>query len=108
MLTFMLFMLDMTQKHFFAHLGTKKTFFRKMSNSAKKCKRRNPVRFIHIHSVAKYQKTRREDPFESSNNIAQRRKKSKSFSLDQFCRLRLKSKKERGPFALRLHRPDLA
>ena len=37
-------------------------FFRKMSHSAKKCKRGDPFGFINIHSVAKYEKTRRGDP----------------------------------------------
>ena len=32
----------------------------KMSHSAEKCKRGDPLGFINIHSVAKYQKTRRE------------------------------------------------
>ena len=61
--------------------------------------------FINIYSVAKYQKTRKGDSFETLKSfrkkVAQRRKKSKGgpFSLLRFCSLRLKSKKmKRGPF----------
>ena len=36
-----------------------------MSHSAKKCKRGDPLDFINIYSVAKYQKTRKGDSFET-------------------------------------------
>ena len=55
-----------------------------MSHSAEKCKRGDPLGFININSVAKYQKTRR-DPFETLKNfskkVAQCRKKSKGGTL---------------------------
>ena len=44
-----------------------------MSHSAKKCKRGDPLGFINIYSVAKYQKTRKGDSFETLKNF---RKKS--------------------------------
>ena len=40
-------------------------FFQKTSYSAKKCKRGDPLGFITIISVAKYQKTRKGDSFET-------------------------------------------
>ena len=40
-------------------------FFQKMSHSAEKCKRGDPLGFINIYSVAKYQKTRKGDSFET-------------------------------------------
>ena len=50
-----------------------------MSHSAEKCKRGDTLGFINIHSVAKYQKTRKEDSFETLKNfrkkVAQCRKK---------------------------------
>ena len=36
-------------------------FFHKMSHSAEKCKRGDPLGFINIYSVAKYQETRKGD-----------------------------------------------
>ena len=36
-----------------------------MSHSAEKCKRGDPLGFINIYSVAKYQKTRKGDSFET-------------------------------------------
>ena len=79
-----------------------------MSHSAEKCKRGDPLGLINIYSVAKHQKTRKGDSFETlkkfSKKVAQCRKKSKGgpFSLVRFCRLRLKSKKREreDPFAL--------
>ena len=82
-------------------------FFQKMSHSAEKCKR-GYFWFIYIYSVAKYQKTRKGDSFETLKNF---RKKSRTvpkkidsegpFSVVRFCRLRKKSKKwKRDPFAL--------
>ena len=50
-------------------------FFQKMSHSAEKCKRGDPLGFINIYSVAKYQKTRKGDSFETIKNF---RKKSLS------------------------------
>ena len=44
-----------------------------MSRSAEKCKRVDPLSFINIYSVAKYQNTRKGDSFETSKNF---RKKS--------------------------------
>ena len=44
-------------------------FFQKMSHSAKKCKRRETLDFINIYSVAKYQKTRKGDSFETLKNF---------------------------------------
>ena len=38
-------------------------FFQKLSHSAKKCKWGDPLGFINIYSVAKYQKTRKGDSF---------------------------------------------
>ena len=56
-------------------------FFQKMSHSAEKCERGDPLGFINIYSVAKYQKTRKGDSFETlknfRKNVAQCRKKSK-------------------------------
>ena len=44
-------------------------FFQKMSHSAEKCKRGNPLGFINIYFVAKYQKTRKGDSFETLKNL---------------------------------------
>ena len=57
------------QKTFFK----KNLKFQKMSHSAKKCKRWDPLGFINIYSVAKYQKTRKGDSFETLKDF---RKKS--------------------------------
>ena len=50
-----------------------------MSHIAEKCKRGDPLGFINIYSVAKYQKTRKGDSFETSKKfrkkVAQCRKK---------------------------------
>ena len=40
-----------------------------MSHSAEKCKRGDPLGFINIYSVAKYQKTRKWDSFETLKNF---------------------------------------
>ena len=50
-------------------------FFQKMSHSAEKCKRGDPLGFINIYSVAKYQKNRKGDSFETLKNF---RKKTHS------------------------------
>ena len=56
---------DKTWKPLFPNWEQKKRiFFWKMSHSAKKCERW-PSGFIKIHSVGKYRKPRREDPFET-------------------------------------------
>ena len=56
--------------------------FRKMSHSAKKCKRKDPLGFINIYSVAKYQKNSKGGLFwdikEFSKKVAQYRKKIES------------------------------
>ena len=39
----------------------------KMSHSAEKCKKGDPLGFINTYSVAKYQKTRKGDSFETLN-----------------------------------------
>ena len=44
-------------------------FFQKLSHSAEKCKRVDPLGFINIYSVAKYQKTRKGDSFETLKNF---------------------------------------
>ena len=44
-------------------------FFQKMSHSAEKCKRGDPLGFINIYSVAKYQKTRKGESFETLKNF---------------------------------------
>ena len=65
-----------------------------MSHSAEKWKRGDPLGFITIYFVAKYQKTRKGDSFETLKNfqkkVAHCRKKSKGgpFSLIRFWRLR--------------------
>ena len=40
-----------------------------MSHSAEKCKRGDPLGFINIYSVAKHQKTRKGDSFETLKNF---------------------------------------
>ena len=54
------------QKNFF---GKKLVVFekkiQKKLHSAEKCRRGGPLGFINIHSVAKYEKTRGGDPFET-------------------------------------------
>ena len=54
----------------------KKFFFRKKSHSVEKCKRGDPSGFINIHSVAKYQKTRRGGPFGDIKNFFEKRSHS--------------------------------
>ena len=44
-----------------------------MSHSAEKCKRGDPLGFIDIYSVAKYQKTRKGDSFETLKNFRKSR-----------------------------------
>ena len=67
-------------------------FFQKMSHSAEKCKRGDPLSFIiNIYSVAKYQKTRKGDSFETLKNF---RKKSHNDEKNQ--------KGGRGPFRAKM------
>ena len=40
-----------------------------MSHRAEKCKKEDPLGFINIYSVAKYQKTRNGDSFETLKNF---------------------------------------
>ena len=76
-----------------------------MSHIAEKCKRRDPLGFSNIYSVAKYQKTRKGDSFETLKNfrkrVAQCRKKSNPLVSSGFVGYVKKVKNERGdPFAL--------
>ena len=122
-------MLDMTGKPFFP-TGNKKNlktflkFFFEFFFEKKPRKRRivsknekgDPLGFINILSVAKYQKIRRGDSFETlkifEKKFAQCRKKIEGrgpFGVFRFCRLRKKSKKRKGgPFAVSLHLSNLA
>ena len=66
-------------------------------------KRRDPLGFINIHSVAKYQKLEGGDSFETLKNFrkkishsAEKKLKGGPFGLFRFCRLRKKGKNERG------------
>ena len=65
-----------------------------MSRSAEKCKKGDPFGVINIYSVAKYQKTRKGESFETLKNFRKKphnaKKKSKGgpFNLVRFCRLR--------------------
>ena len=56
-----------------------------MSHSAEKCKRVDPLGFINIYSVAKYQKTQKGDFFETLKNFPKKshnaEKKSKGGTL---------------------------
>ena len=60
-------------------------FFRKMSHSAEKCRRGDPLGFINIHSFAKYEKNSKGDPFETlksfSKKVAYCRKKNRKGGL---------------------------
>ena len=80
-------------------------FFQKMSHSAEKCKRGDPLGFINIYSVAKYQKTRKGDSFETLKNFRKKshnaEKKSNLLVSSGFVGYGKKVKNERGdPFAL--------
>ena len=71
-----------------------------MLHSAEKCKSGDPLGFINIYSVAKYQKTRKGDSFETlkkfrkKSHNAEKKSKGGPFSLVRFCRLRLKKLKK--------------
>ena len=71
------------QKTFFEDFQKKD--FQKMSHSAKKCKRGDPLGFINIYSVAIYRKTRKGDSFETLKNFRKKshnaEKKSKGGTL---------------------------
>ena len=76
-----------------------------MSHSAEKCKRGDPLGFINIYSVAKYQKTRKGDSFETLKNFRKKshnaEKQSNLLVSSGFVGYGKKVKNERGgPFAL--------
>ena len=60
-------------------------FFQKMSHGAEKCKRGDPLGFINIYSVAKYQKTQKGTLLKHQKNFEESRtmpkKKSKGGTL---------------------------
>ena len=68
-----------------------------MSHSAEKCKRGDPLGFINIYSVTKYQKTRKGDSFETLKNFRKKshnaEKKSNLLVSSGFVRYSKKSKK---------------
>ena len=74
-------------------------------------KRGDPLGFINIFSVAKYQKIRRGDSFEKLKifekkirTVPKKKLKGGPFGVFRFCRLRKKGKKRKGgPFAVSLH-----
>ena len=71
-----------------------------MSHSAEKCKRGDPLGFINIYSVAKYQKTRKGDSFETLKNFRKKshnaEKQSKLLVSSGFVGYGKKVKNERG------------
>ena len=73
-----------------------------MSHSAEKCKRGDPLGIINIYSVAKYQKTRKGDSFETLKNFRKKshnaEKKSNLLVSSCFVGYGKKVKNERGPF----------
>ena len=87
-----------------------KIFFEKFFFEKKLRKRRivpknekgDPLGFINILSVAKYQKTRRGDSFETlkifekNSHSDEKNKKGGPFGVFRFCRLRKKGKKRKG------------
>ena len=80
-------------------------FFQKMSHSAEKCKRGDPLAFINIYSIVKFQKTRKEDSFETLKNFWKKshlaEKKSNLSVSSGFVGYGEKVKNERwDPFAL--------
>ena len=120
-------MLDMTGKSLFP-TGNKKKFenFEKkiFEFFLKKLRKRrivpknekgDPLGFINILSVAKYQKIRRGDSFETLKifekirTVPKKNWKGGPFGVFRFCRLRKKGKKRKGgPFAVSLHWSNLA
>ena len=69
-------------------------FFQKMSHSAEKCKRRDPLGFINIYSVAKYQKTQK--IFEKSRTMPKKNRKGGPLVSSGFVGYVKKVKNERG------------
>ena len=75
-----------------------------------------PLGFINILSVAKYQKIRRGDSFETLKifekkirTVPKKIERGGPFGVFRFCRLRKKGKKRKGgPFAVSLHWSNLA
>ena len=66
----------------------------------------DPLGFINILSVAKYQKIQRGNSFETLKIF---QKNSHSAEKKMFCRLRKKGQKRKGgPFAVSLHWSNLA
>ena len=69
-------------------------FFPKMSHSAKKCKRVDPLGFINIYSVANYPKNSKGDSFETLKKFRKKTHNAKKnrmggpLSLVRFCTLR--------------------
>ena len=57
LLKLQLYLMLKKRKRLLKNLKFLSFFFQKMSHSAKKCKRGDPLGFINIYSVAKYQKT---------------------------------------------------
>ena len=66
-----------------------------MLQSTEKCKRGDPLGFVNIHSVAKYQKTRRRDSFETLKKFRTVPKKIERVSSD-FVGYVKKVENERG------------
>ena len=75
-----------------------------MSHSAEKCKRGDPLGFINIYSVAKYQKTRKGDSFETLKNFRKKshnsEQKSNLLVSSGFVGYGKKEKTKGDPFAL--------
>ena len=82
-----------------------------MSHSAEKCKRGDPLGFINIYSVAKYQKTRKGDSFGTLKNFRKKshnaEKKSNLLVSSGFVGYGKKVKNERA-FCTNFRWPDLA
>ena len=73
-----------------------------MSHSAEKCERWDPMGFINLYSVAKYQKTRKGDSFETLKNFrnkslnAEKNRKGEPLVSSGFVGYVKKVKNERG------------
>ena len=86
-----------------------------MSHSAEKCKRGGPLGFINIYSVAKYQKIRRGDSFETLKifekkirTVLKKIERGDPLASSGFVGYVKRLKMKGGPFALSLHWLDLA
>ena len=116
-------MLDMTGKSLYPDWEQKnflkkriRTFFSQKSRIVPKNEKGDPLGFININFVAKYQKNSKGGLFwdikkfsKKKSHIAKQNWKGGPFSLFRFFRLRKKGlKKEGGPFALSLHWPNSA